>query len=65
MIDRQLVADDRRIHAGVNQALALALVVLSIQSQNGGVEACPLSRTQVHLQVDHTGPAVHRQVTVV
>lgn len=62
MVDRELVADDWRVHAVVDGALALSVVVLPVQRQFCGVEARPLRRAQVDLQDDHSGAAVNRQV---
>lgn len=59
VVDRKLVADHRRVHAGVNRAQAVRIVMVAIQSQVGGVETGPLGTAQVHLQGDHSGATVH------
>lgn len=65
VVNRKLVTDDWRVHAGVDRALALCHVVVPIQSQVCGVEACPLSRAQVDLQGDGVGATVDCQVRIV
>lgn len=62
VVNRKLVAEDRRVHTGVDGALALCDVVFPVQSQVCGVEARPLSRACVDLQGDHTGAAVDHHV---
>lgn len=63
-IDWQLKPDDRWVYTGVFDSEALAVIVLSIQSQTCVTEASPLGRAQIHLQCDSIRPAVHSQVTV-
>lgn len=65
MVNRKLVADDWRVYIGVNRAHTLRGVVVPVQSQVGGVEACPLSRAHVNLQGDHSGAAVNCHVRIV
>lgn len=65
MVNRKLVTDDWRVHAGVDRALALCRVVVPVQSQVCGVEACPLSCAQVDLQSDSVGATVNCQVRIV
>ena len=65
MVDWQLVAYDRRVDAGVDVAHALAVVVLSIHGQAAGVKAGPLGGTHIHLEDNHAGATVNRQVRVV
>ncbi|KAF3847736.1 hypothetical protein F7725_020764 [Dissostichus mawsoni] len=49
VVNRKLVTDNCRVHTVVDGALALGGVVLPVQSQVCGVEACPLSCAQVDL----------------
>ena len=49
VVNRKLVTDNCRVHTVVDGALALCGVVLPVQSQVCGVEACPLSCAQVDL----------------
>lgn len=65
VVDRERVADDWGVHAGVQGALALAGVVVPIQSQIRVVETGPLSCAHVDLQRDCAGAAVHHHVRVV
>lgn len=65
VVNRQLIADDWRVHAAVNGAQAVRDVVVPVQSQVRGVETCPLSRAQVDLQGDHRRAAVNRHVWIV
>lgn len=64
MVNRKLIADDRRVHAAVDGAQAVRDVVLPIQGQVCGVEARPLGRTQVDLQGDRGSATVNGYVWV-
>lgn len=62
IVHRKIVTDDRRVYAIIHGAQTCSFVVIPIESQRGGVEACPLGRAQVDLDGYHAGATSYRQI---
>jgi len=65
VVHMKLITDDRGVYTSVNRALALCIVMVSIECQVGGIVACPLSRAHVDLEGYHAGATVDYQIRVV